>query len=80
MKEKFKEIIQLGKINRNEDETQTKNNWLDKLKPCPKNSIVKDKIFNSIYASNSNFSKEIDLNKKTNKLKENSTGNVKFNF
>ena len=76
MKEKFKNNIQLSKIKQNEVEIQSKNNWLDKLKPCPKNAIIKDKIFNSLNNSNINISKEVDKNKKNNNLKELIIGNI----
>lgn len=62
MKEDEQKIIKNNNFNsyQNAIELQVKSSWLDKLKPCAKNSRIKEKIFNSNFISdNPNFSSRL---------------------
>ena len=52
------EYLKLNKL------TTEKYTWLEKLKPCPKNTTIQDKILNSLNISQHLISKEFPENNK----------------
>ncbi len=64
MTDKLKPNLLINKSKQDEVENQNKYNWLEKLKPCSKNAIIKDIIFNTLNTSNISKYEETDKNKK----------------